>query len=91
MNDNAGLLAPLAAHSAVILPAEGRFSAGTFWRDACAHNATFFTAVPTMHQVCVECRPCHEAMNLCTELSLLTNVIGPTILVTIYLNLKFVL
>jgi hypothetical protein len=38
-------LAPLAAGSAVILPAEGRFSAGTFWRDATTHAATFFTAV----------------------------------------------
>lgn len=30
----AGLLAPLAAGAAVILPAAGRFSAGTFWKDA---------------------------------------------------------
>ena len=39
------MLAPLAAGSAVILPVEGRFSAGTFWRDASEHGATFFTAV----------------------------------------------
>lgn len=48
---NAGLLAPLAAGAAVIVPEEGRFSASTFWRDAVAHQATFYTAVPTMHQV----------------------------------------
>jgi len=42
------MLAPLAAGSAVILPAEGRFSAGTFWRDATAHGATFFTAVRSL-------------------------------------------
>ena len=47
----AGLLAPLLAGSAIILPAGGRFSAGTFWRDAVEFGATFYTAVPTMHQV----------------------------------------
>jgi len=46
----AGLLAPLAAGAAVILPAGGRFSATTFWRDAVDFGATFYTAVPTMHQ-----------------------------------------
>ena len=46
-----GLLAPLLAGSAIILPAGGRFSAKTFWKDACDHGATFYTAVPTMHQV----------------------------------------
>lgn len=35
---------------AVILPAGGRFSATTFWRDAVDFGATFYTAVPTMHQ-----------------------------------------
>ena len=47
----AGLLGPLAAHAAVILPAAGGFSARTFWQDAVQHGATFYTAVPTMHQV----------------------------------------
>lgn len=47
----AGLLAPLAAGSAVILPLEGRFAPGTFWRDVVQHRATFYTAVPTMHQI----------------------------------------
>ena len=46
----AGLLAPLAAGAAVILPAAGRFSAQTFWGDAVKYRATFYTAVPTMHQ-----------------------------------------
>lgn len=46
-----GLLAPLAAGGAVILPAGGGFSATTFWKDAAQFNATFYTAVPTMHQV----------------------------------------
>ena len=39
----AGLLSPLAAGAAVILPAAGRFSAGTFWQDAVQHGATFYT------------------------------------------------
>ncbi|BDA45528.1 probable 2-hydroxyacyl-CoA lyase at C-terminar half [Coccomyxa sp. Obi] len=47
----AGLLAPLLAGSAVILPAGGKFSAGTFWNDAVEFGATFYTAVPTMHQI----------------------------------------
>lgn len=46
-----GLLAPLAAGSAVILPAGGKFSAQVFWKDCCEHQATFYTAVPTIHQV----------------------------------------
>ncbi|KAK9817520.1 hypothetical protein WJX74_005507 [Apatococcus lobatus] len=47
----AGLLAPLAAGSHVILPVEGQFHAETFWRDACQHKITWFTAVPTLHQL----------------------------------------
>lgn len=47
----AGLLAPLAAGGTAIIPAGGKFSAGTHWRDAVEHKATYYTAVPTMHQV----------------------------------------
>ncbi|KAG1660672.1 hypothetical protein FOA52_006833 [Chlamydomonas sp. UWO 241] len=47
----AGLLAPLASGSSVVLPKEGKFTAHVFWKDCCAHGATFYTAVPTMHQV----------------------------------------
>ncbi|KAL0038994.1 hypothetical protein WJX77_004453 [Trebouxia sp. C0004] len=47
----AGLLAPLAAGGSAIIPAGGKFSAGTHWRDAVEHKATYYTAVPTMHQV----------------------------------------
>ena len=54
----AGLLAPLAAGGAAIIPAGGRFSAGTHWRDAVEHQATFYTAVPTMHQV-MNLSTCH--------------------------------
>jgi len=35
----------------VIIPQGGKFSAGTFWKDAVQYQATFYTAVPTMHQV----------------------------------------
>ena len=34
--------------------AEGRFAAGTFWKDAAAHGVTFYTAVPTIHQILVQ-------------------------------------
>ena len=47
----AGLLAPLAAGSSVGLPPEGRFAASTFWAGVSECRATFYTAVPTMHQV----------------------------------------
>ena len=46
-----GLLAPLAAGGSAIIPAGGKFSASTHWKDAVEHEATFYTAVPTMHQV----------------------------------------
>lgn len=49
----AGLMAPLSAGASVVLPAAGRFSAGTFWADASAYKVTFYTAVPTMHQILV--------------------------------------
>jgi acyl-CoA synthetase (AMP-forming)/AMP-acid ligase II len=49
----AGLLAPLAARATVVLPAAGRFAASTFWQDAVQYGATYYTAVPTMHQILV--------------------------------------
>lgn len=49
----AAFLAPLSAGATVVLPAEGRFAAGTFWKDAAAHGVTFYTAVPTIHQILV--------------------------------------
>lgn len=45
----AGLLAPLASGGSVIVPP--RFSASTFWRDFVRHGATWYTAVPTIHQI----------------------------------------
>ncbi|MEV4969933.1 FadD7 family fatty acid--CoA ligase [Streptomyces scopuliridis] len=50
----AGLLAPLAAGACVLLPARGRFSAHTFWDDVRAAGATWFTAVPTIHEILLE-------------------------------------
>lgn len=47
----AGLLAPLAAGAAVYLPASGKFSASTFWGDMMRCQATWYTAVPTIHQI----------------------------------------
>lgn len=47
----AGLLAPLAFAASVHLPRSGRFSASTFWRDISACGATWYTAVPTIHQI----------------------------------------
>ncbi len=47
----AALLASLASGGAVLLPARGRFSAHSFADDIRAVHATWFTAVPTIHQI----------------------------------------
>jgi acyl-CoA synthetase (AMP-forming)/AMP-acid ligase II len=50
----AALLSTLASGGAVLLPARGRFSAHTFWDDIDAVSATWYTAVPTIHQILLE-------------------------------------
>ncbi|KAJ3689311.1 hypothetical protein LUZ61_018475 [Rhynchospora tenuis] len=50
----AGLLSSLSAGGSVTLPAQGRFSASTFWADMRASNATWYTAVPTVHQILLD-------------------------------------
>lgn len=50
----AGLLSSLVAGGAVTLPAAGRFSASTFWSDMKKYNATWYTAVPTIHQIILD-------------------------------------
>jgi acyl-CoA synthetase (AMP-forming)/AMP-acid ligase II len=50
----AALLATLASGGTVLLPARGRFSAHTFWDDIAAVRATWYTAVPTIHQILLE-------------------------------------
>ncbi|WP_109688096.1 AMP-binding protein [Branchiibius hedensis] len=45
------LLATLATGGLVQLPAKYRFSASTFWPQMQQAGATWFTAVPTMHQI----------------------------------------
>ncbi len=47
----AALLATLATGGCVLLPARGRFSAHTFWDDLATVDATWYTAVPTIHQI----------------------------------------
>ncbi len=50
----AALLATLASGGSVLLPPRGRFSAHTFWDDIDAARATWYTAVPTIHQILLE-------------------------------------
>ncbi|XP_027159464.1 oxalate--CoA ligase [Coffea eugenioides] len=50
----AGLLSSVGAGGAVTLPAAGRFSASTFWSDMKNYNATWYTAVPTIHQIILD-------------------------------------
>jgi acyl-CoA synthetase (AMP-forming)/AMP-acid ligase II len=50
----AALLSTLVSGGTVLLPARGRFSAHTFWDDIHAVGATWYTAVPTIHQILLE-------------------------------------
>jgi acyl-CoA synthetase (AMP-forming)/AMP-acid ligase II len=50
----AALLSSLVSGGTVLLPAGGRFSAHTFVDDVRAAGATWFTAVPTIHQILLE-------------------------------------
>jgi acyl-CoA synthetase (AMP-forming)/AMP-acid ligase II len=50
----AALLSSLASGGTVLIPAGGRFSAHTFADDARAARATWFTAVPTIHQILLQ-------------------------------------
>lgn len=50
----AALLSSLGAGGAVTLPAAGRFSASTFWEDMKKYRATWYTAVPTIHQIILD-------------------------------------
>ncbi|XP_015878143.1 probable CoA ligase CCL9 isoform X1 [Ziziphus jujuba] len=50
----AGLLSSLGAGASMTLPAAGRFSASTFWSDMLKYNATWYTAVPTIHQIILD-------------------------------------
>lgn len=45
------LLSTLSAGGAVVLPAGGKFSATTFWDDIISTGVTWYTAVPTIHQI----------------------------------------
>ncbi|MBX3210933.1 MAG: AMP-binding protein [Labilithrix sp.] len=45
------LLATLASGGAAHVPPRGRFSAGGFWRQMIDARATWYTAVPTVHQI----------------------------------------
>jgi acyl-CoA synthetase (AMP-forming)/AMP-acid ligase II len=48
------LLASLASGGCVLLPKRGRFSAGTFWDDMRTAAGTWFTAVPTIHEILLQ-------------------------------------
>lgn len=51
----AGLLGPLFAGGSVIVPI--MFSASHFWDDFITHQATWYTAVPTIHQILLKTPP----------------------------------
>ncbi|GJD08826.1 2-hydroxyacyl-CoA lyase [Galdieria sulphuraria] len=49
----AALLSTLATGGQVWIPGEGRFSASNFWKHCVQHKVTWYTAVPTIHQILV--------------------------------------
>ncbi|MGW6237213.1 FadD7 family fatty acid--CoA ligase [Streptomyces sp. NPDC055094] len=50
----AALLATLASGGCVLLPERGRFTAHTFWDDVRAVSASWFTAVPAIHEILLD-------------------------------------
>jgi oxalate---CoA ligase len=48
------LLSTLASGGRVLLPTRGRFSAHMFWKDMRAVGATWYSAVPTIHQILLQ-------------------------------------
>jgi len=50
----AALLSSMVAGGTVVLPSAGRFSATSFWNDMKTYGATWYTAVPTVHQILLE-------------------------------------
>nr|GMD53777.1 oxalate--CoA ligase-like [Ipomoea batatas] len=50
----AAMLSSIGAGGSVTLPAAGRFSASTFWSDMKTSKATWYTAVPTIHQIILD-------------------------------------
>lgn len=46
-----GLFSTLSSGGTVVLPKTGKFSASIFWDDVVASNATWYTAVPSIHQI----------------------------------------
>ena len=50
----AAFLAPLFSHGSIIIPPG--FSASTFWAHFITHQATWYTAVPTIHQILLKTR-----------------------------------
>lgn len=49
----AALLSTLATGGQVWIPQEGKFSASNFWKYCVQHKVTWYTAVPTIHQILV--------------------------------------
>ncbi|OBG23829.1 FadD7 family fatty acid--CoA ligase [Mycobacterium sp. 852002-51057_SCH5723018] len=73
----AGLLATLASGGTVLLPARRRFSAHTFWDDIAAVRATWYTAVPTIHQILLDRAETEQPPNGRTALRFIRSCSAP--------------
>jgi len=72
----AGLLATLESGGVAYLPSTGVFSAHSFWPDMIRVNATWYTAVPTIHRILVNRAP-HEYLGPAPSLRFIRSCSAP--------------
>jgi acyl-CoA synthetase (AMP-forming)/AMP-acid ligase II len=73
----AALLSTLVSGGTVLLPARGRFTAHTFWDDIDAVQASWYTAVPTIHQILLERARADQAKTKRAELRFIRSCSAP--------------
>lgn len=66
-----GLLAPLYSGGSIVVPA--KFSATDFWQDFITHEANWYTAVPTIHQILLK----HPAPNPLPQIRFIRSCSSP--------------
>lgn len=53
----ASVFAPLGSGGTIVVPSTGKFSPSAFWQELNGNKCTWFTAVPTMHQILLDVSP----------------------------------
>jgi acyl-CoA synthetase (AMP-forming)/AMP-acid ligase II len=73
----ATLLATLATGGALVLPARGKFSAHTFADDVATVDATWYTAVPTIHQILLDTASAEDGLQHTRRLRFIRSCSAP--------------